>query len=100
MDKRIVFMGSPDFALPTLKTLHENFNVVGVVTQPDALAGRGRTLRPPAVKVLAQELGLPIIQPHKLREPEAMQQLQDWRPDCIVVYGGWPSRRPLPQGAY
>ena len=78
-------MGSPDFALHTLRALHENYPVVGVVTQPDRAAGRGRELRPPPVKTLAFELGIPVIQPEKLRKPEAMQQLRKWAPDAIVV---------------
>ncbi len=78
-------MGSPDFALPTLRALYESFNVVGVVTQPDRPAGRGREMRPPDVKVLAEELGLPIIQPKTLKSPEALAQLADWHPDVIVV---------------
>src|ERR1041384_762811 len=82
---RVVFMGSPDFSLPTLKALAQNYEVVGVVTQPDRAAGRGRELKPPPVKVLAQELGIPIIQPEKLRQPEAMEQLHLWNPDLIVV---------------
>ncbi|MCB2202863.1 methionyl-tRNA formyltransferase [bacterium] len=85
MEPRIVFMGSPDFSLPTLQALHNNFNVVGVVTQPDRPAGRGRDLRPPDVKVLAQSLALPLIQPKTLKAPEAMAQLADWAPDVIVV---------------
>jgi methionyl-tRNA formyltransferase len=82
---RIVFMGSPDFAIPTLHTLAQNFNVVGVVTQPDRPAGRGRILTPPPIKLLADELELPIIQPKRLSEPQAMQQLQDWAPDVVIV---------------
>ncbi len=78
-------MGSPDFAVPSLERLCQNYSVVGVVTQPDRPAGRGRTLTPPPVKVLAQKLGLPLIQPLKVRQPEAMQQLVDWAPDVIVV---------------
>lgn len=82
---RIVFMGSPDFAAPTLQALARHYNVVGVVTQPDRQAGRGRELKPPAIKTLALELGLPISQPEKLRAPEAMDQLRLWAPDLIVV---------------
>jgi methionyl-tRNA formyltransferase len=59
--------------------------VVGVVTQPDRAAGRGRELKSPPVKTLALEMGLPVIQPGKLREPEAMEQLRAWAPDLIVV---------------
>jgi methionyl-tRNA formyltransferase len=82
---RTVFMGSPEFAAPILRGLAEKYEVVGVVTQPDRPAGRGRQLTAPAVKVLAQELGLPVMQPARLREPEAMQQLRLWAPDLIVV---------------
>lgn len=78
-------MGSPDFALPTLQSLAKNYQVVGVVTQPDRASGRGRELKAPPVKLLAQELNIPVIQPQKLREPEAMQQLAEWNPDLIVV---------------
>ncbi len=85
MSQRIVFMGSPDFAVPVLQGLARKFSVVGVVTQPDKPAGRGRSLTPPPVKTLAQQLGLPFIQPLKVRQPEAMQQLIDWAPDAIVV---------------
>jgi methionyl-tRNA formyltransferase len=82
---RIVFMGSPDFALPTLRRLNEVFSVVGVVTQPDRPAGRGRTLTPPPVKSLANELDLPVIQPASLNEQEAKAQLRSWEPNLIVV---------------
>lgn len=82
---KIVFMGSPDFALAALKALYENYPVIGVVTQPDRVAGRGRALRPPPVKTLALELGIPAIQPVKLREPEALDQIRFWGPDVIVV---------------
>ena len=78
-------MGSPDFALPTLSALHKKTKVVGVVTQPDRPAGRGRTLHPPEVKVLAQSLGLPLIQPGSLKSLEVIHQIQNWSPDVIVV---------------
>lgn len=82
---RIVFMGSPGFALPVLRSLAESYRVVGVVTQPDRPAGRGRQLTPPPVKTLAQELGIPAIQPQRLRQSEAMEQLRAWNPEAIVV---------------
>ena len=85
MDTKIVFMGSPDFALPTLELLADRYPVVGVVTQPDRPAGRGRHLKAPPVKKLAQKLALPVIQPRRLSEPEAMEQLRTWAPDLIVV---------------
>ena len=78
-------MGSPAFALSTSQALAGPYDVVGVVTQPDRVSGRGRELKPPPVKVLAQELNIPIIQPEKLKQPEAMEQLRAWAPDLIVV---------------
>jgi len=87
MSIRIVFMGSPDFALPSLSALAaaRNYQVVGVVTQPDRASGRGRELKAPPVKTLALELNIPVMQPEKLRAPEAMDQLRAWNPDLIVV---------------
>ncbi len=85
MSERIVFMGSPEFALPALQRLAANYNVVGVVTQPDRPAGRGRSLAIPPVKRFALEQGLPVIQPERLKETDAMHQLQEWAPDVIVV---------------
>ena len=78
-------MGSPDFALSTLRALATAYNVVGVVTQPDRASGRGRELKPPPVKTLAQELSIPVVQPEKLKQPEAMEQLRAWSPDLVVV---------------
>lgn len=78
-------MGSPDFALPTLKALAGQYDVVGVVTQPDRASGRGRELKAPPVKSLARELSIPVMQPEKLRLPEAMEQLRAWAPELIVV---------------
>jgi methionyl-tRNA formyltransferase len=82
---KIVFMGSPDFAVPTLRALAQHYELIGVVTQPDRPSGRGRDIKAPPVKLLAMDLGLPIIQPEKLREPAAMEQLRLWSPDLIVV---------------
>lgn len=82
---RTVFMGSPDFALPSLQALASSFDVVGVITQPDRPSGRGRILTPPPVKRLALELGLPVIQPERLRQPETIAQLHSWAPELIVV---------------
>jgi len=82
---RIVFMGSPEFAVPSLEALTKHYQLAGVVTQPDRPAGRGGILKPPAVKESALRLSLPIIQPEKLRQPDAMEQLRAWAPDLIVV---------------
>lgn len=84
-DSTIVFMGSPEFAVPVLRTLHDSYRIAGVVTQPDRPSGRGQTLKPPPVKELALELNLSFIQPPRLREPEALDQLRRWAPDVIVV---------------
>lgn len=85
MSIKIVFMGSPDFAVPVLQAIAQHYQVVGVVTQPDRPSGRGMQLTPPPVKVAAQELGLEVIQPEKLREPWVIEKLQSWAPDLIVV---------------
>jgi methionyl-tRNA formyltransferase len=82
---RIVFMGTPGFAVPTLDTLADAHLVVGVVTQPDRPAGRGREVRQSAVKRAALQRDLPLYQPRSLRTPEAMAQLARWAPDVIVV---------------
>lgn len=78
-------MGSPDFSLPSLRALAQHYDVAGIVTQPDRESGRGREIKMPPVKTLALELGLPIMQPEKLKQPEAMEQLRAWAPDLIVV---------------
>lgn len=85
MTKRVVFMGTPDFAVPVLQKLLETQTVVGVVTQPDKPAGRGKKLRFSPVKEAALAAGLPIFQPKSLRKVERAQQLRDWAPDVIVV---------------
>jgi methionyl-tRNA formyltransferase len=83
---RIVFMGTPDFAVESLKALlHAGYNVVGVVTAPDKPAGRGQKLSESAVKQYAQEQGLPILQPLKLKDPEFIAQLSALKPDLQVV---------------
>jgi methionyl-tRNA formyltransferase len=81
----IVFMGTPQFAVPTLEALIDAHRVVGVVTQPDRPAGRGRELRQSPVKRTALEYDVPLFQPRSLRNAEALDQLADWRPDVIVV---------------
>lgn len=82
---KIVFMGTPEFAVPTLRALIETQEVAGVVTQPDRPAGRGRKVRPSPVKVVAQEAGLPLYQPHSLREPASADPIRRWQPQAIVV---------------
>lgn len=78
-------MGSPEFAVPALQKLAEHYTVVGVVTQPDRPAGRGRTLTPPPVKQAADSLGIATIQPVRLKDADVLDQLQAWQPDLILV---------------
>ena len=83
---RIVFMGTPDFAVPCLAELLEaGHQVCGVFTQPDKPKGRKMVLTPPPVKELALEKGLPVYQPAKMRDGEALGILQELRPELIVV---------------
>jgi len=83
---RTVFMGSPEFPVPSLRAIAEaGYNVVRVYTQPDRPAGRGRKLVPPPVKVAAESLGIPVYQPERLRQNEAMVQLRELEPNLIVV---------------
>jgi len=83
---RIVFMGTPEFALPSLSALaNSGDEVVLTVTQPDRPRGRGRKLAPPPVKILAEELGLPVLQPEKIREPGLVSRLEVLEPDLFVV---------------
>lgn len=83
---RIVFMGTPEFAVPCLKTLIDlKHDIVAVVTQPDRAKGRGNKLTPPPVKVLAEEAGIPVYQPEKIKTKEFTQTLRDLKPDVMVV---------------
>jgi len=82
----IVFMGTPEFAVPSLDMLMaEGYHVVGVVTQPDKPQGRKKVLTPTPVKAAAERHGLPVFQPVKLRDPEAVARLAEWKPDLIVT---------------
>jgi methionyl-tRNA formyltransferase len=83
---KIVFMGTPSFAVASLKALLDaKMNVVGVVTAPDKPAGRGMQLQQSAVKQFALEHQLPIAQPEKLKSPEFFAQIQAWQPDIQIV---------------
>jgi methionyl-tRNA formyltransferase len=83
---RTVFMGTPDFALQTLQALIDaGCNLVGVYTQPDRPKGRGKQLAAPPVKELALKHDIPVYQPLKLRQPEAVAELETLAPDLIVV---------------
>ncbi len=85
MSSRIIFMGTPDFAVPALAELHRNYNVIMVVTQPDKKSGRGRKLMASPVKRTAKAANLPVFQPSTLKDPQAVSFLQDLNPDLIVV---------------
>ena len=83
---RIIFMGTPDFAVPSLQALLDHGEeVVAVVCQPDRPKGRGRKLSPPPVKELALAAGLPVLQPTKVRTPEFLEELRGFSPDLTVV---------------
>lgn len=83
---RIVFMGTPDFAVPCLRALvNAGHEVVGVFTQPDRPAGRGKNLKASPVKMAAEELNLQVYQPEKIKTLESIQSLRDLAPQCIVV---------------
>ena len=83
---RIIFMGTPDFAVPSLQKLIQGpDDLVAVVTQPDRPRGRGKKLLPPPVKQLAQEVGLPVLQPTAIKTEEFHEQLRALEPDLMVV---------------
>lgn len=83
---RILFMGTPDFALPALRLLHdENYPIAGVVTQPDRPKGRGLKEVAPPVKLLAQEFGLPVFQPQKVREESFLEIFRKLNPDMVML---------------
>jgi methionyl-tRNA formyltransferase len=86
---RVVFMGSPEFAVPCLEALLGTEEVVAVVTQPDKPAGRGLGVQPPPVKVRALAAGVPVMQPTSVRKPPFLDELRALAPDvCIVVAYG------------
>jgi len=83
---RIVYMGTPDFAvLPLRKIIEEGFDVVGVVTNPDKPAGRGQKLRESPVKVFAKEVGLRVLQPEKFKDPKFIEELRKIKADLQLV---------------
>ncbi len=83
---RIVFMGTPDFAVESLRILVENdYNVVGVITMPDKPAGRGHKLQYSAVKKYALEKNLPLLQPEKLKDEAFLEALRHWQADLQIV---------------
>jgi len=83
---KVIFMGTPDFAVPVLREMLENFNVVGVITQPDRAVGRQFDVQSPPVKMLAQQFNIPVFQPEILKENELLfNELKNLQPDVIAV---------------
>ena len=83
---RVAFAGTPEFAVPALEALARSpHQLVGVLTQPDRPAGRGRAIGPGPVKARAQALGLPLAQPLRLRTPEEQADLRAWAPEILIV---------------
>lgn len=83
---RIVFMGTPEFAVPSLQLLvSSGYEVAAVVTQPDRPKGRKKTLTPPPVKEAALSLAIPVLQPERMRSPEAVAAVAEYKPDLIVT---------------
>ena len=78
-------MGTPPFSVPILEMLAENYEVQAVVTQPDRPVGRKRVLTPPAVKVAAEKLNIPVLQPEKLSDSEELKRVLDLQPDLVVT---------------
>ena len=86
MSKKIIFFGTPVFAVKCLeKIVEEEFNIVAVVTAPDRPAGRGRQIKTSAVKQFAIAQNLPVLQPTNLKDPEFIEQLNALEPDLMVV---------------
>lgn len=82
----VIFMGTPDFAVSTLEGLiKSNHKIIVVVTRPDRPKGRGREILPSPVKVVAEAHKIEVLQPEKVREPDFVKKLREYRPDCIVV---------------
>ena len=82
---RTAFMGSPEYAVPSLRRLADEFDVVGVICQPDKPAGRGKKIQPPAIKQAAIELGLSIYQPEKVKNAKSIRDIEQLEPELIVV---------------
>ncbi len=83
-------MGTPEFAVPSLRVLIESADdVIAVVAQPDKPKGRGRKLTPPPTKVLAEEYNIPVLQPERIRAEEFLEELKELNPDliCVTAYG-------------
>ena len=83
---RIIFMGTPDFAVPSLEKLCDNgYTLIAVYTQPDRINGRGKKITPPPVKALAMERNIPVYQPETLKSEEEINRIRQMKPDLLVV---------------
>lgn len=84
---RIVFIGTGGIGLPTLRYLCEaaEHEIVGIVTQPDKPVGRAQTITPPPIKAAVAERGIPVLQPRRIKEPAAIDELRAFRPDLVIV---------------
>lgn len=82
---RIVMMATGDIAIPSFQALGSTGELVGLITQPDRPQGRHMQLTPPRIKTVAQQMGIPVYQPEKMREIEAVQHLREMKPDVVVV---------------
>jgi methionyl-tRNA formyltransferase len=89
MSIRITFMGTPAFAVPSLRELAKAFQITGIITQPDRLSGRGRKMIPSPVKTAGEKLNLPIYQPHDTNDKQSLDRIASWEPDliCVVAFG-------------
>ena len=83
---RAIFMGTPDFSVPVLTAMKEaGHDMLAAVTQPDKPKGRGKEMQMTPVKAKALELGIPVLQPKRVRDPEFVEQLRELKPDVMVV---------------
>ena len=90
MRRRVVFMGTPDFAVPCLEAIvAAGYEVCGVVSQPDRPKGRGKKLAPSPVKAAALAMGLEVVTVERVKDPAFLVQLQAWKPDTGLEHSAW-----------
>jgi methionyl-tRNA formyltransferase len=85
MSPKVVYMGTPDFALPALEKLSEAYQVEGVITQPDRPSGRGKKILKSPVKLYAESIDLEIYQPQSINSPKSLEKINSWNPEIIIV---------------
>jgi methionyl-tRNA formyltransferase len=81
----IVFMGTPEFGIPAMENIHAEYGIKAAITAPDKPKGRGHKVLPSPVKIAAERLGIPVLQPEKMKDPEFLEQLHALEPDIIVI---------------